>query len=144
MGCSRITTPLDTDPGAFACLVVRCEDDGTTGFYVHTSRREGDVGRWLFTLDRDWRTITTVETPTPYGASIIDAPADPAELGTLTSMGHLDWIAWGVAEAATVFITPEKGEVPRGGFIHLEGAATTIRSALQSCTPQIGLGAASQ
>jgi hypothetical protein len=50
LGCGR-----ESSSDAFACLAVRCEDDFSTGIHIHTSRAQGDAGRWAITIDKETR-----------------------------------------------------------------------------------------
>ena len=84
MGCSRDATPQN-----FTCLVVRCEDDFSTGVHVHSSRFGGDAGRWTMTLDREDRAFIAEKSDSPYGARInedADLLLDRLRHGTVVYM----------------------------------------------------------
>ena len=105
-----------------ACLVVRCEDDFTVGLHIHTSRPEGDVGKWHIEFDKgDPRVdVTTVADASPYDARI---EGDVAPLIEALKNG------------AVVYLDPESGP-PLERAISLSGSLYVINQALYFCAPQ--------
>lgn len=120
MGCSR-----DAAPGAFTCLAVRCEDDFSTGVYVHSTRFGGDVGVWNMTLDREARDFVAEATTNPYGARTLEGAEfllDRLRHGTFVYLRHSD------------------DENASYAFIDLTGSMAAITEALYWCAPRVPAG----
>ena len=118
MGCTYGSTPEK-----HACLVVRCEDDFTVGLHIHTSRPEGDVGRWHIEFDKgDPRLdVTAIADGSPYDARI---EGDVAPLIEALKNG------------AVVYLDPESGP-PLERAISLSGSLYVINQALYFCAPKV-------
>ncbi|WP_449393490.1 hypothetical protein [Devosia riboflavina] len=117
MGCARDATPEN-----FTCLVVRCEDDFSTGIHVHSSRFGGDAGAWDMTLDREDRRFVAEESDGPYGARInkdADLLLDRLRHGTFVYLRH------------------SGDEHAPFAFIDLAGSMNTIAEALYWCAPRV-------
>lgn len=115
LGCDR-----DATTEVFACIAVRCEDDYTTGLYIHTDRAD-DTGAWDLTIDRENITLVGHATDAPYGTRIAD------EEGSL-----LERLAQGT------FVYLRHGEEHEGPFrfIDLSGSLYAINRALAYCAPR--------
>lgn len=117
MGCGAGATPE-----AFACLVVRCEDDYAVGLHIHTSRAGGDAGRWRIDTDKDGYEVTAIADDGPYGARV---ESDIAAV--------LD----GLKQGAVAYLEPlDGGDVSRGP-ISLSGSLYAINQALYFCAPRV-------
>lgn len=117
MGCAR-----DSTAQTFTCLVVRCEDDFSTGVHVHSSRFGGDAGIWNMTLDREDRSFTATNSGSPYGARIThdaDLLLDRLRHGTFVYLRH------------------SGDEHAPFAFIDLTGSMNTIAQALYWCAPRV-------
>lgn len=88
LGCA-----LNSSPEVYACIAVRCEDDYSTGVHIHTSRPEGDAGRWAITIDKETRAFDA-EAAEPYGARLV---------------GDYAWVLDGLAHGAVAYLEPESG-----------------------------------
>jgi len=117
MGCARGAT---TDH--HACLVVRCEDDFTTGLHVHTSRPGGAAGRWEMTLDREARVLETMAGTTPYGARLADPDG---------------WLLDGLRHGTFVYLRHVNDKEDAFDFIDLGGSYRSIAEALYWCAPRV-------
>ena len=118
MGCARGSTAED-----FTCLVVRCEDDLSTGLHIHASRPGGNTGIWEMTLDRETRQLPAVEGPAPYGARL----ADP----------H-GWLLDGLRHGTFIYLRHAGDEGAAFAFIDLAGSYHAIAEALYWCAPRTG------
>ncbi len=116
MGCAR-----DSDANAFACLVVRCEDDYSTGLHVHTSRPGGSAGTWEMTLDREARQIDAIGA-SPYGARLVDPDG---------------WLLDGLRHGTFVYLRHSQDMEDAFAFIDLSGSFRSIAEALQWCAPRV-------
>ncbi|WP_139232612.1 hypothetical protein [Devosia crocina] len=120
MGCS-----LAASPQAHDCLVVRCEDDFTTGLHIHTSRPGGGAGGWEMTLDREARALMAEAGDGPYDARFMedaDYLLDRLRHGTFVYLRHS-------ADLDAPF-----------AFIDLTGSMTAIAEALYWCAPRVPPG----
>jgi hypothetical protein len=117
MGCARDATPEN-----FTCLVVRCEDDFSTGLHVHSSRFGGDAGTWDMTLDRENRRFIAEESDGPYGARI----HEDAEF-LLDRLRH----------GTFVYLRHSGDEHAPFAYIDLSGSMKTIAEALYWCAPRV-------
>lgn len=117
IGC----TP-DSDEQDFACLVVRCEDDFSTGIYIHTSRPEGDAGRWNITIDKATETFDAATGPGPYGARVTDKD---------------DWLIESIEQGGLAYLEPLAGSLPARNGISLMGSLYAIAEALAFCAPKV-------
>ena len=117
MGCARDATPEN-----FTCLVVRCEDDFSTGVHVHSSRFGGGAGTWEMTLDRENRSFVAEKSDTPYGARI----SEGADL-LLDRLRH----------GTFVYLRHSADEHAPFAFIDLSGSMQTIAEALYWCAPRV-------
>ncbi|RUT30278.1 hypothetical protein EMQ25_13270 [Arsenicitalea aurantiaca] len=116
MGCAD-----DAPAGEHACLVVRCEDDFSVGFYVTTSRPGGDLGLWRITIDKEERPFDGVATETPYGARL---------------KGDAFWLRDRLEQGTHAHILSEEGPLPPGSSISLGGSLRNITLALAHCAPR--------
>lgn len=117
MGCARGAT-IDEH----ACLVVRCENDFSTGLHVHTSRAGGAAGAWELTLDREARVLQTTEGETPYGARLADPDG---------------WLLDGLRHGTFVYLRHMDDEAGAFDFIDLTGSYHAIAEALYWCAPRV-------
>ena len=117
LGCASGSTAQD-----YACIAVRCEDDFTVGFYLHTSRPEGDVGPWAIDIDKDHGQFAATEDNAPYGARIA---------------GDLAWLRDGLEQGAVAYLQPLFGEPLPRAVIPLGGSLTAITQALAYCAPRV-------
>ena len=116
LGCNREATAE-----AFACLAVRCEDDYSIGLHIHTSRPDGDRGRWLLTIDREvGLTVDAQASTAPYSARV---DGDAAEL--------ID----GLKNGGLVYLDSADGAV--SAQISLSNSLAVINRALFFCAPRV-------
>lgn len=116
LGCGR-----ESSSDAFACLAVRCEDDFSTGIHIHTSRAQGDAGRWAITIDKETRWFDA-EPAQPYGARL---------------SGELAWVLHNLANGAVAYLQPEDGSPMPDNHIALDGSLYAINRALAFCAPRV-------
>ena len=116
MGCDR-----DASGAHFTCLVVRCEDDFSTGIHIHASRFGGAAGTWTMTLDREDRSFMAEKSDGPYGARIRE------DAGLL-----LDRLRHGTF----VYLRHSEDEYAPFAFISLDGSMKAIAEALYWCAPR--------
>ena len=115
LGCDR-----DATPDEFACLAVRCEDDFTTGVYVHTSRPLV-LGEWEMTLDRENAKLLAEASEAPYrGRFISDA----------------DWLLDRIAQGAFIYMRHADDRTGSFAYIDLSGSLRAIKGALAFCAPR--------
>jgi len=116
LGCDRDATPND-----FTCLAVRCEDDFSTGIYVHTSRANV-LGHWELTLDRENATFTAEASQAPYSGRILE---------------NTDWLLDRLKQGTFIYL--RHSEDPGEGFayIGLGGSLYAINDALSYCAPRV-------
>lgn len=120
MGCA-----LESSASAFACLVVRCEDDFSVGLYIHTSLGPADIGPWRITVDKEERPFVGEAAAAGYGARLT---------------GDTDWLLDGLMQGAAAFLDAgERASLPRN-FIPLDGSLYTINRALAYCAPRTPAG----
>lgn len=119
LGCDR-----EAAPETFTCLAVRCEDDFTTGVYVH-SYRPDDTGAWEMTIDRENRTPLAEATDAPYGARFL---ADG------------DWLLDRLRQGSFVYLRPADAGGQPFAFIDLTGSLLAINRALAWCAPRVPAG----
>jgi len=115
LGCDREATP-----DSFTCLAVRCEDDFSTGLYIHSSR-SNDTGTWEITLDRENHSFTAETTDTPYGGRIVEKS---------------DWLLERLREGTFIYLR-HVGDEGGFAFISLAGSLYAINSALSWCAPRV-------
>jgi hypothetical protein len=116
MGCA-----LDSTPQNYACIVVRCEDDFSTGVHIHTSRKTGDAGRWAITVDKETRSFDA-EAAQPYGARLV---------------GDFSWVLDNLANGAIAYLEPKDGLGVPANHIALDGSLYAINAALAFCAPRV-------
>ncbi len=116
LGCA-----LGSTPDAYACIAVRCEDDYSTGVHIHTSRPEGDAGRWAITIDKETRSFDAVAAE-PYGARLV---------------GDYSWVLDNLAHGAVAYLEPEDGSGMPANHIALDGSFYAINAALAFCAPRV-------
>lgn len=117
MGCDR-----DATAAQYTCLVVRCEDDYSTGLYIHTNRFGGGAGTWTMTLDREDMRFIADATSGLYGGKITE------NAGTL-----LDRLRNGTF----LYLRHGADEYAPFAFISLAGSMTAINEALYWCAPRV-------
>ena len=117
LGCASGSTAQD-----YACIAVRCEDDFAIGFYLHTSRPEGDAGPWAIDIDKDHGQFAAVADDAPYGARI---------------EGDLVWLRDGLEQGAVAYLQPLFGRPLPYAVIPLGGSLTAITQALAYCAPRV-------
>ncbi len=118
MGCTYGSTPEK-----HACLVVRCEDDFSTGLHIHTSRPEGDAGSWVLEFDREMTRfpVTASAEGSPYGARI---------------EGDVTDLLFNLRNAGLIYLEPPGGsQIDRA--ISLSGSLDAINRALYFCAPKV-------
>lgn len=116
LGCDRDATAED-----FVCLVVRCEDDFSTGIHIHTSRPH-ILGQWEMTLDRENASFVARASDSPYGGQFVD---------------RAEWLLDRIAQGTFIYL---RHADDAGGFayIDLAGSLFAINRALAFCAPRIG------
>jgi hypothetical protein len=117
MGCARGSTPQD-----FTCLVVRCEDDFTTGLHLYASRFGGAAGTWTMTLDREDKSFVAEASDGPYGAQIRQ---------------DADFLLDRLRHGTFVYLRHSEDQYAPFAFISLAGSMTTINEALYWCAPRV-------
>ena len=117
MGCSREATETD-----FTCLVVRCEDDFSTGLYLYSSRFGGTDGNWAMTLDREDRSFTAVPSKGPYGAQIVE---------------DADFLLDRLRHGTFIYMRHSADENLHFAYIDLSGSMAAITEALFWCAPRV-------
>lgn len=118
LGCDR-----QADDQAFTCLAVRCEDDFSTGLYIHSSRYPDSLGRWELTIDKETFTVEAQAAAAPYSARIggdVAALADRLALGGFVYIRHAE-------DNAAPFAA-----------IDLAGSLQAMTEALYWCAPRMG------
>ncbi|WMT88053.1 hypothetical protein NO932_05445 [Pelagibacterium sp. 26DY04] len=118
MGCDREATAED-----YVCLAVRCEDDFSVGVHVHSSREQGDAGRWVMTVDRENHAAQAQVSDAPYGARFPDADAA--------------WLEERLRQGTFVYLRHEDDEGEGFRFIDLSGSLRAINTALYYCAPRV-------
>lgn len=116
LGCA-----LNSTPQTFACVAVRCEDDFTIGVHIHTSRPQGDAGKWAITVDKETR-MFTAEVSAPYGARL---------------KGDFSWVLYNLTHGAVAYLEPGDGSAMPANHIALDGSLYAISAALAYCAPRI-------
>ncbi len=116
LGCA-----LNSTPQTYACIAVRCEDDYSTGIHIHTSRPEGDAGRWAITIDKETRSFDA-QPSEPYGARLV---------------GDFSWVLDGLANGAVAYLEPEAASGMPANHIALDGSLYAINAALAFCAPRV-------
>jgi len=116
LGCA-----LGSTPEVFACVAVRCEDDFSTGVFVHTSRPQGDVGDWNITIDKETRTFAAVA-GSPYGGQL---------------SGDVAWVLDNLRHGAVAYLQPADGSSVPANHIPLDGSLYAINHALAWCAPRV-------
>lgn len=119
LGCA-----LDSTPDVFTCIAVRCEDDFGTGVYLHTSRPEGNAGRWAITVDKETRSFDA-EPAEPYGGRLV---------------GDFSWVLDNLRNGAVAYLEPETGSGIPANHIALDGSLYAINKALAYCAPRVAPG----
>jgi hypothetical protein len=107
----------------FTCLAVRCEDDFAVGVHIHTSRADGDAGKWVLAFDEDADRIavTAVADGSPYHARI---------------EGDVAALLERIRNSGVVYLEPERGP-PTERAISLNGSLYAINQALYFCAPKV-------
>lgn len=121
MGCDREATEK-----SFACLAVRCEDDFSVGVHVHSSRDDGDVGRWEMTVDRENFEGGAMASDAPYGARF--GPEDA------------QWLEERLRQGTFVYLRHADDADSGFRFIDLTGSLRAINTALYYCAPRVPVG----
>ena len=109
-----------SDADTYTCLAVRCEDDFSTGLHIHTSRPDGDVGRWSLNVDKESFEIVAEADSTAYGARVT------GDVSTLIERLRHGFIA---------YLDPEEGSPMQRNGIPLAGSLYAINQALYFCAP---------
>lgn len=122
LGCAYGSTAT-----SFTCLAVRCEDDFSTGLYIHTSRPGGDAGRWRLTVDEEQLELTAVAAA-PYHAKVTDGAAAGIDR---------------VRNGAVAYLHPLDGAPVPAEAIPLTGSFAAIGGALYYCAPRVPTSSAS-
>jgi hypothetical protein len=115
LGCS-----LKSTSHSYVCMAVRCEDDFSTGVYVHTNRPIRDVGGWHVTIDKETKFY----------------PSEVDEIYSARLVGQLDWVLDYLAQGAVAYLQPEDGSPLPDNQISLQGSLYAITSALSFCAPR--------
>lgn len=116
LGCDR-----DADAATYTCLVVRCEDDFSTGIHVHTSRPDA-AGRWEMTIDRENLEFEAVADAGPYTARLAGDTAPLLER---------------LRQGSFVYLRPAHAAADAFAFIDLTGSLRAIEEALYWCAPRV-------
>ncbi len=116
MGCA-----LNSSPDIYACVAVRCEDGYTVGVHLHTSRPQGDAGRWAITVDKETRSFSA-EAAEPYGARLT---------------GDYAWVLHNLRNGAVAYLAPEDGSSMPVNHIPLDRSLHAITTALAYCAPRV-------
>lgn len=116
MGCDREATPQD-----FTCLVVRCEDDFSTGIHIHTSHPAA-LGKWEMTLDRENAAFLAEPSSAPYGGRFAE---------------RADWLLDRIREGTFIYL--RHADDAGGGFAYIDlgGSLFAVNRALAFCAPRI-------
>lgn len=115
LGCDR-----DATPDEFTCLAVRCEDDFTTGVYVHTSRPRV-LGEWEMTLDRENATFLAESSEAPYGGRFI---------------AEAEWLLERITQGAFIYLRHAEDQAGSFAYIDLKGSIKAVAGALAFCAPR--------
>lgn len=116
MGCDRDATPQD-----FTCLVVRCEDDFSTGVHIHTSHPVA-LGEWEMTLDRENATFVAEQSPAPYGGRFVE---------------RADWLLDRIREGTFIYLRHLEDANGNFAYIDLGGSLFAVNRALAFCAPRV-------
>jgi hypothetical protein len=117
LGCDREATP-----DRFTCLAVRCEDDFSTGVYVHSNIPSS--GPWDMTIDRENKVLVAEPTAQAYsGRFVLEA----------------EWLLERIRQGTFVYLRPQ-GSTEPFRFISLDGSLRAINSALAWCAPRVPEG----
>jgi hypothetical protein len=117
MGCNAESTPEE-----HACLVARCEDDNTIGFYLHTTAPGELFGRWKLSLDRETPSEVFLAQPrsgSPYDAELENPP---------------ETLLDGLKNGAFLYLD-RQSDGWSSGLISLSGSLYAINQALYFCAP---------
>lgn len=116
LGCNR-----DATPDAYTCLVVRCEDDFTTGVHIHTNRSR-KLGRWEMTLDRENASFVAEPSTAPYGGRFV---------------GQADWLLDRIRQGTFIYLRHADDIEGDFAYIDLGGSLYAINAALAFCAPRV-------
>jgi hypothetical protein len=116
LGCDR-----DATPDSFTCLVVRCEDDFTTGVYLHTSRPDV-LGAWDMTLDRENASFVAEPSGAPYGGRFVE---------------DADWLLERIAQGTFIYLRHVDDRAGSFAYIDLTGSLHAVTSALAFCAARL-------
>lgn len=116
MGCDRDATAED-----FTCLVVRCEDDFTTGIHIHTSHPVA-LGSWEMTLDRENAIFIAGPSPAPYGGRFVE---------------RADWLLDRIRQGTFIYLRHADDSGGNVAYIELGGSLFAVNRALAFCAPRI-------
>lgn len=116
LGCDSKATA-----SAFTCLAVRCEDDLTTGLYVHASDPPASPALWTLTIDRENLALRTEPAAGPYAARVV---------------GDIAPILERLEQGTFVYLRRDDDDSDAFVFIDLAGSLTSIREALYWCAPK--------
>lgn len=117
MGCDRDSTNDD-----FACVVVRCEDDFSTGLHIFSSRNPDALGTWNLTLDREDRAVDIVPDTAPYSGRVAT---------------ENDWLLERLQQGSYIYLRHSADENAPFRFISLAGSRAAIHEALYWCAPRV-------
>ncbi|MBF0680030.1 MAG: hypothetical protein IR164_13940 [Devosia sp.] len=117
MGCDRDSTAAD-----FACVVVRCEDDYSTGLHLFSNRTPNALGTWKLTLDREDRTIEVIPDIAPYSGRVAT---------------ETDWLLDRLKQGSYIYLRHSTDENAPFRFISLAGSFAAIHEALYWCAPRV-------
>ncbi|MCS6759680.1 MAG: hypothetical protein MO852_12570 [Candidatus Devosia euplotis] len=116
LGCA-----LNSTTAVFACVAVRCQDDFSTGVFIHTSQPGGDAGRWDITIDKQTRAFSAVASH-PYGGQLI---------------GDYAWVLDNLRHGAVAYLQPTDDSPMPAHHISLDGSLYAINRALAWCAPRV-------
>lgn len=116
LGCDRNAMPQE-----FTCLAVRCEDDFSTGVYVHTSGPHV-LGSWEMTLDRENASFSAEASSAPYGGQFI---------------ARADWLLERIEQGTFIYLRHADDGAGAYAYIDLGGSLLAIHQALAFCAPRV-------
>ncbi|UYN99080.1 MAG: hypothetical protein KIT02_14275 [Devosia sp.] len=120
MGCPAAAEGVEQ-----ACIIVRCEDDYSTGIHIQSGRWPGAEGNWHLTLDREDRTIAAIADAGPYSARLVDGDG---------------WLLDGLLHGTFVYLRHAEDIDGPYQQITLEGSFRAIGEALYWCAPRVPRG----
>jgi hypothetical protein len=119
LGCDRAATATN-----FTCLVVRCEDDFSTGIHIHSSLPDV-LGPWDMTLDRENASFLAEPSEAPYGGRFVE---------------RADWLLDRITQGTFIYLRHADDAAGAYAHIGLGGSLYAVNQALAFCAPRIKSG----